>query len=105
MTLIWSAPNNDGGCPITSYALFRDDGASGNPTIEINSDNDVNVRDKPTLRTVIVSNFADPASDLGKEFAFQVRVTNREGETQGAIARYTFSATPDKPGSVPVVQV
>ena len=83
--------------------MFRDDGTTGNPTVEINADNDVNVRDKPTLRTIIVTNFDDPAQDLGKEFAFQVRVSNREGETLGSIARYVFSATPERPVAAPRV--
>ena len=41
MTLFWSEPLDDGGCPITGYALFRDDGSSGDPCIEINMDDDV----------------------------------------------------------------
>ena len=28
MTLEWEPPSSDGGCPVTSYALFRDDGSS-----------------------------------------------------------------------------
>ena len=50
MTLEWTAPNDDGGCPITGYAVFRDDGVTGDPTVEINSDNDIDIRNKPTLR-------------------------------------------------------
>ena len=80
MTLTWEAPSDDGGCPIVGYAVFRDDGVSQNPTIEINSDNDAEVRGKPTLRT-LVADF-DPA-DLGTKYTFHVRVYNREGETIG----------------------
>lgn len=105
MTLEWKTPSNDGGCPITSYALFRDDGATGNPTKEINVDNDVSVRDKPTLRTLIVNNFDNPSQSLGKEFAFQVSAFNREGETRGSIARYIFSKTPEKPTTAPTMQI
>ena len=53
MTFEWTAPEDDGACPIISYAVFRDDGITGIPLIEINSDNDLNVRNKPTLRTVV----------------------------------------------------
>ena len=94
MTLGWTAPLTDGGCPITGYSLFRDDGITGDPSVEINSPNDAQVRDKPTLRSHIV-NF-DP-SDLGTKFTFHVRVYNREGETVGTAVSYLFSTTPEKP--------
>lgn len=67
MTLQWKEPKNDGGCQIVGYALFRDDGVSGDPTIEINTDNDAAIRGKPTLRTAI-ANFNQ--ADLGTKFAF-----------------------------------
>ena len=54
MTLNWYEPQSNGGCPIIGYALYRDDGISGEPTIEINSINDVLVRNIPTLRSVNV---------------------------------------------------
>lgn len=45
---------DNGGCPILSYYLMRDDGITGYPFIEVNSANDVNVRNIPTLRDVSV---------------------------------------------------
>jgi hypothetical protein len=36
MRLKWAEPLSNGGCPILGFALFRDDGISGNPTIEVN---------------------------------------------------------------------
>ena len=102
MTLSWSEPLDNGGCPITGYALFRDDGVSGDPTIEINSDNDVEIRGKPTLRTAI-ANF--DSGDLGTKYAFQVRVYNREGETLGTLVSYLFSTIPDKPSTGPEVLI
>ena len=98
MTLEWTAPEDNGGCPITSYAVFRDDGLTSVPSIEINSPSDINVRNKPTLRTLEA--LFDPA-DLGTKFAFHVRAYNREGETQGTNASYLFSTTPDKPTQSP----
>lgn len=41
----WNEPSNTGGCSITGYAIYRDDGANGNIDNEVNSANDVNVRD------------------------------------------------------------
>ena len=75
---------------------------TGEPTIEINSDNDINIRDKPTLRTAVV-NF-DP-SDLGTKYAFQVKVYNREGVTAGTVVSYLFSTTPSKPSESPEITV
>jgi len=49
-TIGWTTPADEGGCPITGYAVFRDDGVTMNPTIEVNVNNDPAVRDIPTLR-------------------------------------------------------
>ena len=76
MTLSWDAPQDDGGCPITSYALFRDDGITLNPTIEVNVVNDPDIRDIPTLRLATVNL---DTSDLGERFTYQLRAYNREG--------------------------
>lgn len=35
MTVEWNEPSDNGGCPITGYQLFRDNGLSGLPTIEV----------------------------------------------------------------------
>lgn len=32
MTLSWTEPHENGGCPITGFQLFRDDGLTGVPT-------------------------------------------------------------------------
>lgn len=54
MTLNWTAPMSNGGCPIIGYALFRDDGVTMTPNIEVNTNNDPAVRNIPTLRQVDV---------------------------------------------------
>jgi hypothetical protein len=54
MTLEWNEPDYNGGCPILSYYLLRDDGFTGVPSIEVNSLNDAGVRNIPTLRSVEV---------------------------------------------------
>jgi hypothetical protein len=100
MTLEWEAPASDGGCPVTSYALFRDDGSTQVPSIEINLDDDPSVRNIPTLRQVVAQ--LDP-SDLGKKFTFQLKVFNREGSTSSPLVAYFFSTTPDAPTAGPVV--
>ena len=49
ITIGWQAPSSDGGCPILGYSVHVDDGAGG-PFVEANVDNDVAVRDLPSLR-------------------------------------------------------
>ena len=102
MTLEWDAPEDNGACPITGYALYRDDGLTGSPTIEINSDNDIDIRNKPTLRSAIA---LFDLVDLGTSYSFLVRVYNREGETDGTVATYLFSTTPDAPIEPPRIVV
>lgn len=45
LTLEWSEPQDNGGCPITGYYILRDDGSSGVPSIEVNSPLDASIRD------------------------------------------------------------
>ena len=47
MTIHWEEPLNNGGCPITGYAVFREVGAVWT---EVNANNDPLVRNIPTLR-------------------------------------------------------
>ena len=44
----WNVPNDYGGCLITGYAVFKDDGASG-AFSETNAANDPSVRNRPGL--------------------------------------------------------
>lgn len=44
----WRSPENNGGCEVTGYAIFCDDGAGG-AFSEVNEDNDALVRDIPGL--------------------------------------------------------
>jgi len=46
ITLRWSAPSDDGGCPITGYRLLVDDGANGPITTDVDP---LTVHDKPYL--------------------------------------------------------
>ena len=70
LTLDWTAPSSEGGCSVTGYAVFRDDGSAGAVSTEVNTGSDTNVRDKPTLRSMLITNF--PADGMGKTFTFQI---------------------------------
>lgn len=100
MTISWSEPLDNGGCPITGYAIFRDDGVTQLPTIEVNANNDPLVRDIPTLRevTAVLNN-----ADLGKNFKFEVRAYNREGYAAAQSGCFPFAVAPPQPASGPTV--
>jgi hypothetical protein len=97
---MWNAPKDDGGCPITGYAVFRNDGEGGLPTIEVNTDQDSNIRDKPTLRSVTVSNF--PEGSLSSTFMYQVEAFNAVLSTKSASVSFKHAAVPSMPQSSPV---
>ena len=94
-TIQWQEPADDGGCPITGYAVFRDDGASGPITTEVNSDSDTNVRDKPTLRELIITNYE--SADVGKTFVYQIQAFNVVRSSLSDTSSYIFGSVPPAP--------
>ena len=94
----WKAPLDDGGCSLSGYAVFRDNGAEGDITTEVNSANDALVRNNPSLDGVTISNFAIDNSDLGKTFRIKVTAFNNGGREadSGAVA-LVLASTPDTP--------
>lgn len=77
-----------------SYALFRDNGLTEIPSIEVNSPNDPLVRNIPTIRYVDV---ALNNADLGKSFKYQLIAYNSEGSTSSISVRLLFATEPPKP--------
>jgi hypothetical protein len=72
MTLSWVPPSDLGGCRVTGYAVWRDDGAVASAsagtgiTTELNSASDPLVRGRPSLNTLVATNF--PANTAGQAF-------------------------------------
>jgi hypothetical protein len=100
MTLGWTEPQSNGGCPLLGYYLLRDDGVTGVPSIEINSDNDIAVRNIPTLHSV---DLVLTELDLGTKFTFKIFAHNREGEVGSALISYLFATEPAVPSLAPVI--
>lgn len=96
ITLEWSDPSDNGGCPITGYYLMVDDGITGVPSIELTQLAD---RSVPTLKRLTV-----PLSTLGLKYTFQLWVENREGATSSETVSYLFAAVPATPSSPPQVR-
>jgi len=59
VTISWMAPKDNGGCRITTFVVYRDDGAGGQISQEINTVEDANVRNYPSLNSLTISNFPD----------------------------------------------
>jgi hypothetical protein len=101
ITIAWQKPTDDGGCPLIGFAVFRDNGLGGAPTIEVNSINDAAVRSQPTLRRLVVTSF--PVGLAGSSFVFKITAFNREGETDSAYASYLLAGVPNTPTLAPTL--
>ena len=101
LTLHWVHPEDHGGCLITSYAVFRNDGANGSITTEANGENDTNVRNRPLLDTLQVTNFP-PSVSTGKVFSFMVTAYNLVGQTDSNSVSFILASVPAAPAQGPV---
>lgn len=72
-------PESDGGCPITGYAVFRDDANNGDVNIQVNSVDDADTYFKPELSQFTITNFE--ANSEAQTYRVMVRAFNREGYT------------------------
>jgi titin len=94
----WKAPTDNGGCTLSSYAVFRDDGAEGEVTTEVNSVNDIAVRDNPSLDVVNITNFDSGGADVGKTFRVKVTAYNVGGrEADSGVVALVLASIPDTP--------
>ena len=91
----WSDPLDNGGCPITGYAIFRDDAQGSDVTIEVNEDDDPNIRNDPVLKQATITSF--PTDTVGSFFRFKMRVFNREGSSESALITLLNAGPPDAP--------
>ena len=97
ITLGWKEPQSNGGCAVIGYAIFRDDSVGGDVIVEVNEDNDTEIRDNSILRQATISNF--PVDTVGNFFRFKMRVYNREGSSESALVTFLNAGPPDKPSS------
>jgi hypothetical protein len=78
MLFQWSAVENDGACPVTSFKLYIDDGSNGD---FISIDESV-IANKSYLREHLVT---FDVQDAGKTFRFRISSLNEIGESISAI--------------------
>jgi hypothetical protein len=91
ITVGWEAPTSDGGCEITGYSVYVDDGASGD-FVEANEDNDALVRGLPTLRTLEITRI----STVGATYRVKVVAHNDAGELESPILGLILATLPDQ---------
>ena len=87
-TLSWDLPLEDGGCPITSYALFRDNGLGDPITTEIDPGF---VESHPNLfsyTTTLTSSYT------GLPLRVKVQATNSIGSTLSPALQFVLAGHP-----------
>jgi len=93
ITIGWEEPASNGGCPLTGYAVYRDDGLGGDVTTEVNEVDDPLITGNPTLRQATITDF--PADFEGVVFRFKVRAYNREDYVDSPFVRILNAGPPD----------
>lgn len=95
ITVEWTAPDSDGGCPITGYELFINDGLGGDITTQVNQ---TEIQNKPYITEWKVESL----TEIGNEYLFKVVVYNENGYAESDSVAFVLAAVPDTPGSAPV---
>lgn len=92
MTITWQNPTSDGGCPLLGFAVFIDDGISGD-FVEVHSSQ---VRNIPGLHDLVITETFGPAN-IGLSFRVKVLSYNMEGETFSDTASIILADVPQAP--------
>lgn len=91
LTLQWLPPSSNGGCNITGYSLYSNDGLNGLIQTEVNA---AQLANKPfVLQTQVLFLSSDTAST----FKFQLKVSNQEGSSMSNVASFIIADVPDQP--------
>lgn len=95
--LYWTEPSDDGGCPIKSYSVLRDDGDPDSDFVEVHA---TAINDKPSLFTYPITDL--PASPKGLPVRFKVIATNMGGHSVASKAlTVVVASTPATPADPP----
>lgn len=97
ITLKWSPPADDGGCPIYDYEVLREPDGAG-PWVEVNPAR----RNDPTLDEFVCTTFPIGAA-LGASFKFKIVAANRQGTVESLeSAPMLWAGVPGAPPGAPV---
>jgi hypothetical protein len=98
ITLKWTPPTDDGGCPVEDYAVYRDPDGTGVGTWTL-----VNplVRHDPSLLEFTCSSFPVTAVP-GAHFVFKITASNRQGSVDSVLsAPMILAGVPATPSAAP----
>jgi titin len=99
ITLRWSPPQDDGGCAVSDYAVYRDEDGTGSSAWTVVNPVD---RDDPTLEQFSCATFPGGAV-LGSYYVFKIVATNRQGSVTSLLSSpMIWAGVPAKPGAAPV---
>ena len=101
ITITWTESQNNGGWPITGYAIYRNERDGSSATTEVNSSNDVLIRNNPSLRTAVITYF--PSSSVGKTFLFRIIVFTYDSSWNSPGLLIKLAGPPGKPLSPPTL--
>ncbi len=98
ISLSWNAPPDDGGCPVTGFEVYVDDGTTGIPTTKVTSVADSD----PSINTATVT-FTQPSgtSIVGNIYTFAVRAINAAGYVESSTTKIALASLPSKPTTAP----
>ena len=99
LRLAWTSPGSNGGCSITGFDLFRDDGEGGDINIPVDS---ATISGNPNLfeHTVTL------AALTGKQVRFKLQVSNEMGSTLSpGFLTALVAGLPTKPDSIVAVKM
>ena len=92
LSFVWTPPSDNGGCSITSYALYLDDGNGGSFT---NTDSST-IANKPYLRSHTVTL---TSSDTGNNYRVYLVASNEIGSISSSLTSVLLASVPDTPAS------
>jgi len=95
--IAWNEPRDNGGCHIYSYAVYVDDGSGNGDFVEANVDDDISVRNQPSMSTATITRNVDQVANLGKVFRIKVRAFNPAGWIDSPILGVRLAVVPSQP--------
>jgi hypothetical protein len=99
MTLAWSAPTHNGGCPITSYHIWMDNAGLGTYSqVDASLVNNI-----PSLRTYTISSFV--STDTSSTYNFYMVADNIVGSVTSSSVAFVLASTPLVPPTSPTLNL
>lgn len=96
MTLDWAQPSSNGGCAISGFKLYINDGAGGTVFNEIDAGT---VNNNPSLSQHTTTTF--PGASVGNTFVFYIEVLNVVGSATSNTVGFILADVPDTPTVAP----